>query len=302
MHFKSKHFELQKLKDGIYAAIAKDGGGSVGNAGFVDLGDQTIVFDTFNTQQAAEDLQHFAESITGQSVTWVINSHWHGDHVRGNQIFKDSHIISSSTTYQKMKELHPERIAKQKNDIKGLLQFIESLIEKNDIGLENQIRFLKEIATSLPSLELVLPHQTFNSKVMFHGSKRQAELFTLGGGHSFCDAILYLPDDKVIFMGDLLFVDTHPSLFEESNPENWIRILNEAKKMEIDIAVPGHGPVGAKHDMKSLMNYINKITTLVKENRNLDELSIPPKFQKWSASENFIRNLKLLKENSQGIN
>lgn len=53
--FKSKHFEVQQVKDGIFAAIAKDGGGAVGNAGFVDLGDQTIIFDTFNTQQAAED-------------------------------------------------------------------------------------------------------------------------------------------------------------------------------------------------------------------------------------------------------
>lgn len=63
--YNSRHFTLEKVTEGIYAAIAKDGGGAVGNAGFIDLGDKTIVFDTFNTQQAAEDLRSMAEALTG---------------------------------------------------------------------------------------------------------------------------------------------------------------------------------------------------------------------------------------------
>ncbi|MCE0554973.1 MBL fold metallo-hydrolase [Bacillus thuringiensis] len=44
--------------------------------------------------------------------------------------------------------------------------------------------------------------------------ERSAQLFTLGGGHSFCDAVLYIPEEKVIFMGDLLFVDCHPTFLK----------------------------------------------------------------------------------------
>lgn len=112
--FDSKHFRLEKIRNGIYAAIAKEGGGAAANAGFIDLGDTTIVFDTFNTQQASEDLKYAAETITNKPVTWVINSHWHGDHIRGNQTFKESTIISSQMTYDKMKTAHPSRINKQK--------------------------------------------------------------------------------------------------------------------------------------------------------------------------------------------
>jgi cyclase len=112
--FSSKHFNLEKVSEGIFAAIAKDGGGSVGNAGFVDLGGKTLVFDTFNTQQAAEDLRKIAENITNQPVSWVINSHYHGDHIRGNQVFKDCNIVSTYTTLNQMKETHPERIARLK--------------------------------------------------------------------------------------------------------------------------------------------------------------------------------------------
>ncbi|MDR4889795.1 MBL fold metallo-hydrolase [Fredinandcohnia sp. QZ13] len=99
--FYRKHFTLEKVSQLVYAAIAKEGGGSVANAGFVDLGNQIIIFDTFNTQQASEHLKTFAEKITNQLGTTVINSHWHGDHIRGNQIFKESKIISSEPEFIK---------------------------------------------------------------------------------------------------------------------------------------------------------------------------------------------------------
>lgn len=254
----SKHFSLEKVSEGIYAAIAKEGGGAVGNAGFVDLGDQTIVFDTFNTQQAAEDLRAIAEKTTNRPVTWVINSHWHGDHIRGNQVFKNSRIISSQLTYEKMKELHPARMEKQKNDLQGLRDYIQSLEEKQD-SPPQQIEFLREMEASLSTLELVLPHQTFQEEITFHGSERSAKLFTLGGGHSYCDSMLYIPGEKVIFMGDLLFVDTDPSFFEESNPEKWIEILENVSTLAIEIAIPGHGPVGSKLNIFQLREYISNI-------------------------------------------
>ncbi|MFJ7183865.1 MBL fold metallo-hydrolase [Lysinibacillus xylanilyticus] len=214
--FYSKHFKLEKISTSSFAAIAKEGGGAVANAGFVDLGDKVIVFDTFNTQQASEDLKLIAEKITNQTVTLVVNSHWHGDHIRGNQTFKDTIIISSEITSSKIRDVHPSRFSKQKNDIQGLKDYIhslEQLHQTNDPTIQYQINSLNELKESLPTLELVLPNQTFNNELTIQGTKRSAKLFTLGGGHSFCDAMLYIPDEKVIFMGDLLFVNCHPTFF-----------------------------------------------------------------------------------------
>ncbi|MGE7694615.1 MBL fold metallo-hydrolase [Lysinibacillus sp. NPDC094177] len=244
--FYSKHFQLEQIGQGIYAAIAQEGGGAVANAGFVYLGDKVIVFDTFNTQQASKDLKLIAEKITNRAVTWVVNSHWHGDHIRGNQTFKDSIIISSQITYSKIRDIHPSRVSKQKNDIQGLKDYIQSLKDQlhqtNDNKIQYQINSLNELKDSLPTLELVLPNQTFINDITFQGTKRCAKLFTLGGGHSFCDAMLYIPDEKVIFMGDLLFVKCHPTFFEESDPMKWSNILKKVGRLEIDVAVPGHGP------------------------------------------------------------
>ena len=77
----SKHFRFLQLADGVYAAIHIDGGAAIGNAGIVDLGDRTLIFDTFSTPQAAEDLRTATEALTGRPIDAVINSHWHNAHI-----------------------------------------------------------------------------------------------------------------------------------------------------------------------------------------------------------------------------
>ncbi|PEB50496.1 MBL fold metallo-hydrolase [Bacillus pseudomycoides] len=296
----SEHFVVEKLGEGIFAAIAKDGGGSLANAGFIDMGNQTIIFDTFNTQQAAVDLKKIAEEITGHSISWVINSHWHGDHIRGNQVFKSCNIISSHKTYKQMAEIHPFRIDKQKQDIEGLHKYIHSLQDQfkqtHDEGLRKQILFLNQLAISLPTLQLVLPQYSFQNEFTIHGSKRTARLITLGGGHSICDTILYLPEDRVCFMGDLLFVKSHPTFFTESNLKEWQNILEMIEEFEIDKVVPGHGSVGIKSDLRKVIEYIEELTLLVKESINIDEIQCPSTYKNWHAPEVFTQNLQHLKK------
>ncbi|NYE09549.1 glyoxylase-like metal-dependent hydrolase (beta-lactamase superfamily II) [Bacillus niacini] len=262
------------------------------------------MFDTFNTPQAAEDLKVMAEEITNRTVTWVVNSHWHGDHIRGNQAYKDSIIISSQLTYEKMRDIHPSRIGKQKNDIQGLTTYIQSLQEQlaasYDSKLEEQISFLGEIEASLPYLELTLPRQTFINELTFYGSKRSAKLYTLGGGHSDCDSILYIPDENAIFMGDLLFVDTHPTIFEDSNPAIWVQILERVKEIDFVVAIPGHGPVGTKRDLSKLIEYIIDITKMARTTN--EEIAIPEKYQNWSSSEIFHQNISGLSQKVKLIN
>lgn len=91
-------FELQEVADGVYAAIVVDGAGALGNAGFVNLGEETLVFDTFLSPQAAQVLRAEAERMTGNQIAYVVNSHFHGDHTYGNQVFADATILSTERT------------------------------------------------------------------------------------------------------------------------------------------------------------------------------------------------------------
>src|SRR5689334_1098206 len=95
----SRHFHLEQLAEGVYAALSIGGTGSMSNAGIIDLGETTLIFDTFATPQAAQNLRSAAEQLLGHPITYVVNSHIHGDHWLGNQIFfPDADIITTGKT------------------------------------------------------------------------------------------------------------------------------------------------------------------------------------------------------------
>src|SRR5512136_591370 len=97
----SKHFTVHPLADGVFAVISKIGGSADCNAGIIDLGDICLVFDTFFTPSAAEDLHRAVNSLVGYGPDIVINSHYHNDHIWGNQVFKlPAHIVASRKTYE----------------------------------------------------------------------------------------------------------------------------------------------------------------------------------------------------------
>ena len=79
----ARNFSIQKLSDGVWAVIHNDKGGhAICNAGIVDLGDKTLVFDAFINPGAALELKQAAEKLTHHKVAYVVNSHYHDDHIR----------------------------------------------------------------------------------------------------------------------------------------------------------------------------------------------------------------------------
>src|SRR5258708_7748073 len=79
-------FQLVKVADGVYAAIAKPGGLASGNAGFVIGDGGVLIFDTFFTPAAIEELISTIESQTKLPIKYGVNSHFHLDHTGGNQV------------------------------------------------------------------------------------------------------------------------------------------------------------------------------------------------------------------------
>jgi glyoxylase-like metal-dependent hydrolase (beta-lactamase superfamily II) len=100
-----EHFRLEQVADDAWAAIAVPGSGAVGNAGFVRVGDFSVVFDTFATAAAADELRVSAEVVA--PVGYAINSHWHADHVSGNTAFDDVAIVATERTRELMEERAP---------------------------------------------------------------------------------------------------------------------------------------------------------------------------------------------------
>jgi cyclase len=97
-----EHFRLEQVADDAWAAVALPETGAVGNAGFVRIGESSIVFDTFASTAAADELRLSAEAVA--PVAYTINSHWHADHVNGNRSFDDVAIVATERTRELMEE------------------------------------------------------------------------------------------------------------------------------------------------------------------------------------------------------
>ena len=95
------HADLVDAGDGVHAAIARPDRLAVGNAAVVDLGEQTLVVDTHISYAAARELKAAAEELTGRPASLVLNTHWHADHVLGNEQFAGSTIVSTARTRER---------------------------------------------------------------------------------------------------------------------------------------------------------------------------------------------------------
>ncbi|HEY7358663.1 MAG TPA: MBL fold metallo-hydrolase [Ktedonobacterales bacterium] len=301
----SKHFHLEELAEGVYAAIATIDGGAVCNAGIIDLGDQLVIFDTFLTPQAATDLRAAAERLVGRAVTHVINSHWHGDHVQGNMIFPpDVPILATTKTRELLAAYGTQELVDDRQRLSVGLATLEAKIaqepdEARRKNLNAKLTADREYLAALPTLEIRLPTQTFEDRLVLHGTRRRAELLTFGGGHSQSDALLWLPDDRLAFLADLLFVDLQPWL-PGGDPEEWLDVLRRVETLDIAVAVPGHGPLGTLADSTTLRGYIDALLSLTREaigaGQAWDEfkqhVAVPAAYAAWGNRSFFRRNLK----------
>lgn len=305
--FESKHFHLQQVADGIYAALHTNGGWAISNAGIIDLGDRTLIFDTFLTPQAAIDLRNAAEAITGRPASIVVNSHYHNDHIWGNQVFSpDADIVATVRTRHLIQTEGAAEYAWYKENSSHSLREVKAEYRgaREDKARRQQLSFwigyYEGMLASFQELEIRLPNLTFVDNMEIHGTRLSAELIPTNGGHTESDAMLYLPSEDVLFMGDLLFVGCHPYL-GDGDPEVLSKILEKARELKPKLLIPGHGPVAGPESIKQLQRYIQAVERLAdraykagKTEEKLASSSIPAAFADWEMPRYFSDNLRFM--------
>lgn len=299
----SNCFRLEALADGVYAALS---GGPLTNAGMVDLGEEVLIFDAFMSPQAARDLLAAADHLIGKPVMLLVNSHYHADHVLGNYVFPISTtIVSTHPTRELIIERMPGYIEMLKGEIPPYVselrkQHNEAQDAAARQGLATRLAIYSSLAEAFDELVVRPPDFTFEGQLVLHGSKRAVQLLSYGGGSTDGDAILYLPDDRIVFMGDMLMVQTHPFL-SDSTPDVWISALEEAITLDVAVAVPGHGPVGGKEDIDALRGYLTAVDQLAREVvanggsvEDAVKVPMPSEYVGWMASGGFANNMRFL--------
>jgi glyoxylase-like metal-dependent hydrolase (beta-lactamase superfamily II) len=297
------------LANGVYAAVATKGGAAISNAGILDLGDRTLVFDTFLTPQAARDLLAAAQHLTGREPELVINSHYHNDHIWGNQVFSPQAQMISTTRTRHL--IQTEGKAELEWAIASSAKRLEECSKQVEEAKNDQERnesllwvgYYKGLVEDLPEIIVRLPDITFDNRMTIHTGSRTLDLISFEDAHTKNDTVLFLREDHILFMADLLFIGNHPFL-AECDPVKLLEVLKEAEKMEASILVPGHGPVGGKNEIKLMMEYItfclDRSKSLVAQgNTSVEQITkekIPEKFSSWALSRFFHINIKSMCE------
>ncbi|HSE32498.1 MAG TPA: MBL fold metallo-hydrolase [Pyrinomonadaceae bacterium] len=292
------NFSIVKVGEGVYAAIAKPGGLASGNAGFVVGDNAVLVFDTFFTPQAIEDLLTVIESETKMPVKFAVNSHYHLDHTGGNQvlaargipIIAHDRLIEWQTTKNRRFLPAAEELQKRKADLTQRLSETPADKAEQRTQLERQLRRLD----AMMGIKLTNPTVTFSGGVTrLYVGQREVMLFSLGG-HTGGDVLAYVPDANVVFTGDMGWRKTLPNLVDATVNE-WVpsldKLLSDYPNARF---IPGHGEVASAEEMREFRDYLadlrSRVQQAMAEHLTVDQakerLKLPEKY-KGFAFQNF---------------
>lgn len=310
----SENFEFVELGKGIYSCIHKFGGKAICNVGIVDNGNETIIFDSFLSPVVAEELLNSLDKMNLSPVKYVVNSHFHNDHIRGNQVFpKEVRIISTTKTRELIEEEEPLQIAYEKENAPAPLSYYDSLY--HSFSGDKESREYQQILMWRPYYETLsnsylkvrtrLPDMFVDSIQNFNGPDRKIQLISKGEGHTESDLILYLPDDSILFSGDLIFNKCHPYV-PHGNISKWKAWLDFIGTLDITTVMPGHGQIGNQELIVQMKNYLLDLEisadNLVQNNISIEELdtiSVPDIYKEWWFDRFYGSNLSFAYESKE---
>lgn len=232
---------LHEVSDGCFAYLQPDGGWGWSNAGLV-VGDGTsLLVDTlFDLKLTQRMLDSMATAVRAAPISTVVNTHANGDHCYGNQLLKHAEIIASEATAHEMAEVPPAMLAAL-NAADGEV----GDLFRNFFG-----------SFEFDGIEFTPPTRTFSGHYECEIGGRTVELVEVGPAHTRGDTLVFVPDAKTVYTGDILFIGGTPIVW--AGPlTNWIAACDLICASDADVVVPGHGPVTDKAGVVQVRDYLS---------------------------------------------
>ncbi len=272
-------FDLQKVADGVYAAIAKPRSPINCNGAVIVYDEGVLVVDTHSRPSSARALIAQIKSVTGKPVRYAVNTHFHWDHAQGNQAYpsafaREVALVSSEATRHNLATLGMPRVREQLEDIPRQIAGARARLasEKEasaQTKTKDEIAQLQAYLDELRTLELVLPDLTFDKSLILHRPGRDIVLLFLGRGHTDGDVVAYLPKEKVVATGDLLH--GWMPFMGDAYPPEWVATLDALGRLEFDHIIGGHGGVKPRSHLQFFRDYIADLLTETRAARRRGE-------------------------------
>jgi glyoxylase-like metal-dependent hydrolase (beta-lactamase superfamily II) len=257
---------LHEVGTDTYAWLQPNGGWGESNAGLVVGEDAAVLIDTlWDVPLTARMLAAVRERISVPIET-VVNTHSDGDHVWGNQLLAGANFIATRAAARAIREESPEAIARFKA-LAGMLRRVASLPVpvlgrvKLPLVPDLPVRNLGDYVSAMlapyefSGIVVTPPGREFDGELSLTVGGRVLHLIEVGPAHTAGDLIVHVPDVRVCFAADVLFVGVAPVMWAGPTA-NWTAALERILALDVDIVLPGHGPVAGRAEVELLRDHL----------------------------------------------
>ncbi len=236
---------LQDLGNGGFAWLQPDGGWGWSNAGLIVDGDQSLIVDTLFdlplTHSMLDAMRAAAPNAT-RDFDFLLNTHSNGDHCNGNELVHGAEIIASKACAEELANENPAM----------MVTLMERAPDMGEVG-----EFFTYCFSDFDfhGITHTPPTRTFEGSLDLHVGNKAVHLEQVGPAHTRGDVLAYVPDDRLVFTGDILFIEGHPILW--AGPvQNWIDACDYMLGLDVETVVPGHGPITGKNGVQAMRDYL----------------------------------------------
>jgi glyoxylase-like metal-dependent hydrolase (beta-lactamase superfamily II) len=234
------------------------------NAAVIVNEQDVVVVDGGGSPLAASNAIKLIRSLTDKPVSTLITTHWHGDHNFGNQVYRATfpqiRIISHENTYRNMTGEAMSYVKTYPKQIEDYMHELAAQAAKKPLSprAAAMLEDLRVMDAEMLKIQVTPADLTFDDRLVLHRAGRDIEVRYFGKANTDGDAVVWLPQDKVLVSGDIV-VNPLPYGIG-SFPREWIAALHAVSALPFDTLVPGHGEV--LHDRAYLERLVSTLTVI----------------------------------------
>lgn len=269
-------FRIEKVADGVYAALARPQVLTNCNAAIFVNAQDVLVVDAHSKPSAAASLiAQMKKEVTTKPVRYLVNSHFHWDHSQGDAAYKAAFakvdIIASEATKQLMTQLSRNRLKESLDGVPHQIDDIQARLAKASSDADKRyymdlIRQLKAYQAEMQSYPLELPTITFSKSYVVKDTAGDLHIEFHGRAHTAGDVVVFSPQKRVVAAGDVI-IGFLPNV-ADGYPRPWPATISSIGQLPFDRLIPGHGPVHQNRArMTQMRNFIEELTGRIEEGK-----------------------------------
>jgi cyclase len=272
-------YTISKLADGAFTLTwsIPPGSFAIGNSTFIVGDEDAIVVDTGLSREAGEAILGGLRQVTDNPVSMVINTHWHGDHIFGNQAFKKAFPLARFIAHPATREgiITGEIDHREANRLTTLARLEELNAKTSRTDAENRELRVAEMQIDGWQGDYVLPDMLVDTRLTLLQGKRRIEVLHLGSGNTPGDLVIHLPAERIAINGDQAITPVPFAYF--CAPRAWIQTLDRLAALDAGTFVPGHGRVQTSprfiRDLQAMLrSLVEQVDAGVKDGLDADAI------------------------------